>query len=242
MSQTSVDVHNSRKLVMHKIRTLSISVVVFLALGVQQPSESCTTLLLGSKERPVLGRNYDYFFGDGMIVVNKRDMTKVAISLDTPIKWTSKFGSVSFNQYGREFPCGGMNEKGVTIAVLWLSSTQYETPDERPSINPLQWVQYQLDTAASLQDVIDSQKRVRVRRFIGAMLHYFVADKSGKCAVIEFIDGKRVVYSGKSLPGAALANSTYNDSVSHLQQYKEFGGDVAAKGFRHARRFVNAAA
>ena len=219
-----------------------ILLVVVLQAAVVNPARSCTTVLLGSKERPVFGRNYDYFFGDGMIVVNKRDMTKMALSFDNPIKWTSKFGSVSFTQYGREFPNGGMNEKGLTIAVLWLGRTKYETPDDRPSISPLQWVQYQLDTAASVKDIVDSQKRVRVKPIVGAMIHYFVADKSGKCAVIEFVDGKRVVYSGQNLPGAALANSTYKFSIGQLQQCKAFGGDLDAKDVTRSRRFVNAAA
>jgi choloylglycine hydrolase len=26
--------------------------------------------------------------------------------------WTSRYGSITFNQYGREFPSGGINEKG----------------------------------------------------------------------------------------------------------------------------------
>jgi choloylglycine hydrolase len=29
------------------------------------------------------------------------------------ISWISKYGSITFNQYGREFPTGGMNEKGL---------------------------------------------------------------------------------------------------------------------------------
>ena len=41
------------------------------------------------------------------------------------ISWTSKFGNVTFNQYGKEFPTGGMNENGLVIELMWLNEARY---------------------------------------------------------------------------------------------------------------------
>ena len=61
------------------------------------------------------------------------------------ISWVSQYGSITFNQYGKEFPTGGMNEKGLVVELMWLDGTIYPQPDERPAIGVLQWIQYQLD-------------------------------------------------------------------------------------------------
>ena len=36
----------------------------------------------------------------------------------TPASWVSKYGSVTFNQYGRELPTGGMNEAGLVVETI----------------------------------------------------------------------------------------------------------------------------
>jgi penicillin V acylase-like amidase (Ntn superfamily) len=48
-------------------------------------------------------------------------------------------------------------------------------------------------------------------------LHYLFADASGDAAVIEFLDGKLVIYRGETLPVRALANSTYADSIAAFE-------------------------
>lgn len=32
--------------------------------------------------------------------------------------WTSRYASVTFNQWGREFPMDGMNEAGLVVALV----------------------------------------------------------------------------------------------------------------------------
>lgn len=106
--------------------------------------------------RIYLGRNLDWDWEDGMIFINPRNVRKTAIviSLQDAAKWTSKYGSVTFNQLGREFPFGGMNEKGLVIENMWLDGTQYPQPDARPEVNMLQWIQYQLDNYSTVAEVV----------------------------------------------------------------------------------------
>jgi len=70
-----------------------------------------------SKGRVLFGRNYDWNFGDGLIFVNKRGVAKTSSGSESPnpAKWISRYGSVTFNQYGRENPTGGMNEAGLVV-------------------------------------------------------------------------------------------------------------------------------
>jgi choloylglycine hydrolase len=67
---------------------------------------ACTTFCYADGGTMVFGRNYDWNIGDGMVVVNKRNVFKHALVEPAPATWTSKYGSITFNQYGREFPTG----------------------------------------------------------------------------------------------------------------------------------------
>jgi penicillin V acylase-like amidase (Ntn superfamily) len=124
----------------------------------------------------------------------------------------SKYGSITFNQYGKEFPTGGMNEKGLVVELMWLDETRYPNPDQRPAVGVLQWIQYQLDNSSTTAEVIGSNSQIRISEKT-APIHFLVADAAGNVATIEFLDGKMVVHKDKELPFPVLTNDTYASSV-----------------------------
>jgi choloylglycine hydrolase len=160
----------------------------------------------------VVGKSYDWYMGQGLVIVNKRGVTKRSLPAkpgDHVTQWVSRHASLTFNQYGREFPTGGMNDAGLVVEVMWLDSSAYEKADERPTLNELQWIQYQLDRFATVADMTAAAPGLRVSP-VYARVHYLACDKSGACAAFEHIGGKQVV-----TPGAhALTNHTYAESVA----------------------------
>lgn len=165
----------------------------------------------------VFGRNYDWLTGNGMVCTNLRGLYKTSdkTSDGETISWTSKYGSITFNQYGKEFPTGGMNEKGLVVELMWLDGTKYPDADDRPAVGVLQWIQYQLDNCSTVDELIATDKTVRIASKGTTPLHYLVADSSGNVATIEFLNGKMKVHKGKDLPFAVLANDTYASSVEY---------------------------
>lgn len=172
-------------------------------------AHACTTFYVHHGDAALFGRNYDWDLETAQVTVNPRGLAKRAFSFGRGAEWTSRYGSVTFNQYGREFPCDGMNEAGLVVAVMWLPRTQYPPQDNRPVVSPPQWVQYQLDTAATVDEVLASDSKLRVTGLVAISLHYLVADARGNCASIEFIDGQRIVHTAAKLPVAALTNAPY---------------------------------
>jgi penicillin V acylase-like amidase (Ntn superfamily) len=153
-----------------------------LWLGVAPSAYACTTFCLLSEGRIVLGKNYDWYFAAGSVIVNKRGAERFAYPLnDSGAKWISKYGSVTFNQYGRDAPSGGMNEAGLVVEILWMTGTTYPAPDHRPAVDGSGWAQYQLDTARSVDEVLASDATVRITRTAGR-LHYLVADRLTGCS------------------------------------------------------------
>lgn len=178
---------------------------------------ACTTFCLKSKGEMLFGRNYDWQIGDGLIFVNKRGVQKVStVAADSnPVKWTSRYGSVTFNQYGRENPMGGMNEAGLVIELMWLDETEYPKPDARPGIDVLEWIQRNLDTAESVSEVLKNAENMRIKSQV--KIHYLINDKDGNSATVEFLNGRMIAHAGDKLPYSALANDTYDKSVNYLK-------------------------
>jgi penicillin V acylase-like amidase (Ntn superfamily) len=220
---------------------MGVLLVLMLQLGAQ-PAGACTSFVLRNGGEPVFARNFDYGFGGGMLVVNKRSVAKTAAVPGTPAQWVAKYGSVTFNLYGRELPMGGMNEEGLVVECMWLDESQYPAADSRPAVSDLQWIQYQLDVSATVADVIQNAAAVRIFGYGGSKIHFLVSDQGGDCAVIEFIGGKFIAQTGRHLPVPALTNSTYENSVGFLDG---FVGDVNSEMYqansRSLGRFVIAA-
>ncbi len=217
---------------MKRIACLLFIFVCFLP----NPAFACTTFCLVGKGEVLFGRNYDWDIGDGVIFVNKRGVEKISTEESPkPAKWVSKYGSVTFNQYGRENPTGGMNEAGLVVEQMWLEETQYAKDPSLPTIGTQEWMQYLLDTAATTAAAIKNAERVRIVTEVP--VHYLVSDKSGSTAAIEFVNGKMVVHNGESLPVATLTNDTYENSI----RVKSSAAIEKATSSSSLDRFVRAA-
>jgi penicillin V acylase-like amidase (Ntn superfamily) len=178
----------------------------------------CTSFCINNGDHCVFGTNMDHdTLQLGQVFVNKRHVLKTAWEPSTSgeyARWISEYGSVTLNAVGSQLPWGGMNEAGLMISTMSLVETEEPAPDERPPLAAPFWMQYQLDNSSSIEEVIESEAHVRIT---DAFDHYLVCDRTGDCAVIEFLGGEMVVYTSSSLPAPALTNSTYQDSLMALE-------------------------
>ncbi len=221
-----------------------LGLALSLAILLPAIARPCTTFCLKIGDSFVFGRNYDWEVENAYVIINKRNMAKTALlqGPGTPVRWASKYGSVTFNQYGRELPLGGMNEAGLVIELMELRQGEYPLADQRPAITDLQWIQYQLDTAETVAEVIANDRAVRIDSTSGNPVHFLVCDRKGGVAAIEFLSGRMQVHTGKDLPVAALTNNTYAYGLDLLNLY---GGAETHPAFVQAnyslKRFVWAA-
>jgi penicillin V acylase-like amidase (Ntn superfamily) len=155
--------------------------------------------------------------------VNQRGLLKTGWEESTTgeiASWVSQYGSLTFNLIGYQMVWAGMNEAGLMLNALELPENIAPPADHRPPLVNVFWLQYLLDNYASVNEVISSEEQVRLSTLTGRDAgHYLVCDRHGDCAVIEFLEGEMVVYTGEELPVAALANSTYQDSVKSWRNY-----------------------
>ena len=112
-----------------------------------------------------------------------------------------------------------MNEKGLVVEIM-LVNGEYPSKDDRTAVNELQWVQYQLDNAATIDEVIASDKFIRISK-INQIIHFLICDQVGNTAVIEFDKKGMNVYRGEDLPFPVLENDPYSKSLEkHEDKFK----------------------
>jgi choloylglycine hydrolase len=198
----------------------------------------------------IIGHNLDMPYEiPGMIVVNKRGVSKTNISwyeistsrkpTSPTIRWVSKYGSITFNPLGREFPDGGINEAGLYIQEMTLTDTKFPEDNKLPRMFMMQWMQFQLDNYNTVTQVLDNLSKIILD---GWSWHFFVADSKGNCACIEFIEGKTIIYTGAKMPIPVVCNTIYPHELQLLEQYEGFGGRQKVElENKQIPRFIHAA-
>ncbi len=225
-----------------RVRAL-IGATLALAL-IPAAARPCTTFCLKTKSGVFYGRNFDFPTGFGQVHINPRGLQKTSLAnpQEKPMTWVSKYGSISFNQNGREFPYGGMNEAGLVIEQMWNNDGTYPPPDSRFGLEELQWIQYQLDVSSSVADVLASDRIARISNTSLAPLHFLIADAEGHAATLEYVDGRTVIHTGKDLPYPVLANNSYDISLSFKSNPKPEDPKAFSDATRESSgRFVQAA-
>ncbi|MBM7420534.1 MULTISPECIES: linear amide C-N hydrolase [Chryseobacterium] len=198
-------------------------------------SRACSAFLLTGKDHNVVGFNENWKTMPGMIVVNKREVLKRNISwknLTTnqtqPNKqWISKFGSVTFNLLGYDFPCYGVNEKGLFLVELYLEETTKVYNPKQPDMFWAQWIQYQLDNYKSVKEVVDHlNEGPNIDWWPNAAgSHFFLADTKGNSATIALLNGKYNVLTNKEMPMPLLCNNQYHKDLTSAKKFDFLGGN-----------------
>lgn len=212
-----------------------VSAVLF-AWGFLAPAgtQSCSTFVVSHGSALLVGHNLDdYIKVPGLIVVNPRGLSKENVTFDDikscsrsksapRLSWVSRYGSVTYNVFGREFPDGGMNEAGLYVGEMTLIGTVWPEDPGVPRMYHHQWIQYLLDNFATVDEAVASLSKVLPEGH--CKWHFFLADKGGRAAVVEFLNGKPIVYKGKALPYKILCNDPYDGELKDLANYEGFGG------------------
>lgn len=208
-------------------------VVVCGLLGVAllaRPVDSCTRYLWNQNGLGVfVSRTMDWpestepklvVFPRGM----KREGGKVGdqvVVKENPATWTSQYGSLVTTVYGIG-TVDGINEKGLAGHALYLKATDFGPRDaSRPGVQAGLWLQYALDNAATVKEALKVLEEIQVvmveARGRLATIHLALEDESGDSAIIEFVNGKRVVHHGKQYQ-VMTNDPPYNEQLEMLDK------------------------
>ena len=160
---------------------------------VQAPQFACSAFVAVDAEGRVrTGRNYDF-----------KDDTSALLVRNHPRGGYASIGLAALNNLGDNTPLDsvagraaalmgplaqldGVNECGVSIAVLTLDSKPCDQDTQRPVINTSLAIRLVLDRAATTQEAVDLLNSYDMFATSGRDYHFFVVDASGDARVLEY--------------------------------------------------------
>ncbi|MFC2095771.1 linear amide C-N hydrolase [Candidatus Bipolaricaulota bacterium] len=197
-------------------RRVPVLLVLVLTLLIAETGQACTSFAIPTERGSVLSSVLEGSFTAGLLFINARGVQKRGVRPNASgefAEWASTYGSVTFSLAGYQQVWAGMNQSGLAISTManLYNLNRSETTNSQPPLDAGLWMQYVLDTCASISDV----QSVSASVSMGANVDHFLAcDRAGNSSVIEFIDGKMRVYTGEELPVSALTNPPYEMMIN----------------------------
>lgn len=179
----------------------------------------CSTLSYEDRGgNPWVAKSFDFSSGNGYVFINKRNIRKRSLTFDLGLSklWVSKYGSVTFNQAGRDFPFGGMNEKGLNMEIMWLDQTDYPVRQRTGQINESQLIQYVLDTSATAEEALEKISKASIVPIM-APVHYMICDVEKACATVEYLNKKLIVTKMNGGKERILQNTPYLEMLPGIR-------------------------
>jgi len=86
-------------------------------------------------------------------------------------------------------PFDGMNSRGLAIGMAAVPDGQMQNDPSKPTIDSLMVIRKVLDSAATVGEAIAIFRQHNISWDGGPPLHYLIADKTGRAALVEFHQG-----------------------------------------------------
>lgn len=164
-----------------------------LPVEFEVPKFACSAFTLQADDGTVMmGRNYDFSRNTSAMLVYcapQNGYKSVAFSALTNIKANEADSSLKTKMACLLAPMtclDGMNEKGVSIAVLTLDSNPTAQDTEKPNICTTLAIRLVLDRAATTEEAVALLSQYDMLATSGRDYHFYITDASGDGRVVEW--------------------------------------------------------
>jgi hypothetical protein len=149
----------------------------------------------------VMGRNFDWRPNPVMVVITKPAGGYASVSL-VDMSYPVKLDDMV------RWPFDGMNERGLAVGMMLVDEARSTYKVGMPAVTSFGIIRVLLDKAATLDEAIALMGQYLVGFGI-LPIHYFVADRRGAAATIEYFRGKLQVFREKR-PWQVSANLLFS--------------------------------
>lgn len=174
-------------------------------LGFQTSGFGCSTLAVKNQEGDALfGRNFDWETCEAMVVLSSPpDGAEAYASVSTVNMDFIRLG------YGAELaklpdeirtlaalyaPLDGMNEMGFAVSVNMIQDNDIINQDTgKPDVTTTTAIRLLLNQAADVGEALTLLEQYDMHSSMGMMVHFALADRSGRSVAVEYIDNEMVV-------------------------------------------------
>ncbi len=157
----------------------------------------CSTFVVKGESGAIFGRNFDWNTCDAMVITSKPSRGYASISTISLNFLQLAAGRLSGDEqvYAALYaPLDGMNEKGLAVSVNMIQD--FATIDQdtgKDDITTTTAIRLMLNKAATVEEALALLEQYDLHASFGMMIHFAIADNSGRGVVVEYIDNKMVV-------------------------------------------------
>ncbi len=156
------------------------------------PACTCFAALSG---KPIFGRNFDFPPNPVLVLHTAPPGRHASMSIvdlsyfGFDMKHHPDSGDLSRLLKTPYLPFDGMNEKGVFVCMMAVPKAEGSKDAGKVTIGEIEAIRLILDYASNLVEALDLVGGYNIE-FTNPRIHYLIADKSGKSAVVEFLKGE----------------------------------------------------
>lgn len=201
-----------------------------LKVDIEMPEFGCTVFSSEIRGDAVMGRNYDFKLDSSAMMVRckpKNGYRSIGFCALDNLRANDPFESdaARVSCLASPFTClDGINEKGVSIAVLTLDSQPTKQDTGKKKISTTLAIRLILDEASSTKEAVELFKQYDMIASSGRDYHFFVSDNTGCSYSFEYDCDSRE-RPLVSTPSMILTNffTIYGDMVAPNQKNGPYG-------------------
>jgi hypothetical protein len=169
----------------------------------QSPSWGCTCFsAMGNVDKKIFGRNFDYYHHVSLVLfthppsafasLSTMDIHYLGLSEQTTLEQIRNSSYLRSSPY---LPFDGMNEKGVAIGMMAVPHVEPPYDPRKVNLTSVQIIRLVLDYASSTESAVSL---ISMYNYVvdEEPIHFLIADRNGRSAVVEFVSGEmKVMYN-----------------------------------------------
>ena len=177
----------------------------------------CSTIAVQSPEGDALfGRNFDWENCEAMVVESHPENGYASLSTVNMDFITQNVGggmvgmALNLDEVktlaALYAPLDGMNEAGLAVSVNMIQdSAAIQQNTDKPDITTTTAIRLLLDKAGNVEEALELLGQYDLHGSMGMMIHFAIADSTGRSAAVEYVDNEMIVTETPVLTNFYLA-------------------------------------
>ena len=170
----------------------------------QSPAWACSLFAaLGDPDHRLYGRNFDWDYSPALLLFTDPPDGYASVSMVdiAYLRFGANVKSLTSLPLDERVPLlnapfipfDGMNERGLAVGMAAVSPGNVRPDPHKETVDSLRVIRLMLDQASTVDEAVAILKRYNVDMEGGPPVHYLIADRSGRAALVEFYRGEVVV-------------------------------------------------
>ncbi len=155
------------------------------------------------------GRNFDWYNCDALVLTSRPTNAYASISTVNLGFLQMAAGRLEGSAQVRAAlyaPLDGMNEKGLAVSVNMIQDFGAFSQDNgKTDLTTTTAIRLLLNQAATVDEAIELLRQYDLHASFGMTVHFAVADNTGRCVAVEYIDNEMVVTESPAVTNFYLA-------------------------------------